>query len=564
MPVEDPFANRRPPVQDETVVYVNEENPMVPGEGGIWRPRQPQITIENSDPFMQSTPGAAPPEPEVVQLDWNNDPPQPLQPGNSEEVEKGEGDSRAPLGDLDLGSAPPLLQRLSIGERFKRGLKFIKSLGRAASVGTLAMIEHDSAGSAALADGYQRDLGEQRQKQKEATDGRKTNLVDFSKAYLAKGGHTTEGAYEVLATAAGNARDSLGDPDRALVDKMNDLLEAKGTAAVGEINTLLLNARDKGGVGTTHAHALLHWARTHEVAPAIVQTMAGALPREAADAVYIGLQEMDGAEKQETAPQIVRQDTQPLSPPVSLSESEREEGEDPDLQFSNPAAQPQWQNTVRVRERLQNDPRYEEPPEDGNTIAIHGRYNDRPVIGRDMEVQGGVYLGGGPREAIIVDDQTLPSITYQYDCMYRMLLNKGNVRQYIDGERNMQEVLEDAYEVAMEQLPFDQQGVEAIVNGNEDNEINLATFIQKGVGVCRHQALLVGYLLQRMRREGILPEEDAISVDRNVIPGRGGHAWVYYKDAQGNEYIVDPAQHVKGRLLKEIHNGWNYRRPVTA
>ena len=64
---------------------------------------------------------------------------------------------------------------------------------------------------------------------------------------------------------------------------------------------------------------------------------------------------------------------------------------------------------------------------------------------------------------------------------------------------------------------------------NKNGLINLSYFINAKKGVCRHQALLVGYLLERLKGEGYI--DGKVSIDRNSVTG---------EDASGN---------------------WPYRRP---
>lgn len=80
-----------------------------------------------------------------------------------------------------------------------------------------------------------------------------------------------------------------------------------------------------------------------------------------------------------------------------------------------------------------------------------------------------------------------------------------------------------------------------------------------GKGVCRHQALLTGYLLERLASEGKVSGK--VSVQRNAIPGVGAHAWASYVNSRGAEYVIDPTQGYIGLLDEAPDDGWIYRRP---
>ncbi|MDD5629831.1 MAG: hypothetical protein PHU21_12245 [Elusimicrobia bacterium] len=58
------------------------------------------------------------------------------------------------------------------------------------------------------------------------------------------------------------------------------------------------------------------------------------------------------------------------------------------------------------------------------------------------------------------------------------------------------------------------------------------------VGVCRHMALLLGAVLERLISEG----QPALSGGRVYYVDGKGHAWAVYRDAQGRYHVLDAAQ----------------------
>ena len=71
--------------------------------------------------------------------------------------------------------------------------------------------------------------------------------------------------------------------------------------------------------------------------------------------------------------------------------------------------------------------------------------------------------------------------------------------------------------------------------------VNLALFIDKGVGVCRHNAMLVCFLLLHMIRDGWLPEAEIIQF-RMKMPKGMGHSFVLFRTPNHHEiYVVDSA-----------------------
>ncbi len=75
--------------------------------------------------------------------------------------------------------------------------------------------------------------------------------------------------------------------------------------------------------------------------------------------------------------------------------------------------------------------------------------------------------------------------------------------------------------------------------------IPIDAFIQGNAGVCKHHALFVCYLLDKMIKENILPE-GSVFFHADTIASGAGHAWPIYKPVQANAthdnydfYLVD-------------------------
>lgn len=185
-------------------------------------------------------------------------------------------------------------------------------------------------------------------------------------------------------------------------------------------------------------------------------------------------------------------------------------------------------------------------------------YQGRPLIGRDLPILGGVYIGAGGREAIVVDEKygkLLP--------IYQELLNRQE-QVVQSGGKFKDGLLNEVWNITKEYLPYNDQVLEVIdqdySGGKKDYKITLDTYIDRGGGVCRHQALLAGYLIEKLGKEGMVKGQ--VSVDRNSIPGKGGHAWVRYTNSGGKVFIIDPAQDYIGPLESDDNTSrWFYERP---
>lgn len=210
----------------------------------------------------------------------------------------------------------------------------------------------------------------------------------------------------------------------------------------------------------------------------------------------------------------------------------------------------EWNKTITAEERLKNSAFYEEK----GLIKKEKFFQGRAIIGRDRKINGGVYIGAGEREAIVVDDQK----DLVLNRIYQELINRRR-RAQARGIPFKQGIIEEVWQLVNELIPFDEEHVASIEKElpEPDSKIYLSAFL--GGGVCRHQALLTGYLLERLAEEGVVRGQ--ASVDRNYVVGRGGHAWARYTNYDGDVFILDSAQDYIGRLDEIGEYRWFYERP---
>lgn len=91
------------------------------------------------------------------------------------------------------------------------------------------------------------------------------------------------------------------------------------------------------------------------------------------------------------------------------------------------------------------------------------------------------------------------------------------------------------------------------------------------MGVCRHQALFAGVLLEKLADSGIL--SGVVSVERNMNKRDtnddkyDGHSWVRYTNSSGRVFILDVAQQQIAALSdlmaarRRNEQVWDYARP---
>ncbi len=223
-----------------------------------------------------------------------------------------------------------------------------------------------------------------------------------------------------------------------------------------------------------------------------------------------------------------------------------------------------WDKTHRAGERLASE---------GRLTSINGieYYQGRPLIHRDSPIDGGVYLGAGQREAIVVDSTRSDSKIRE---LYQKVLARA--REYDPVEKkytlNKGKVLNAVFDTVKEAMPVqDDAAVQRIVDRRavgKDGKIDLDVFIKEGVGECRHDALACAVLLELLKKDGFV--SGRASVDRNAAfypEGddrlSGGHAWCRYTNSVGEVYVLDVAQGFIGSLEEASKNpkAWAYQRP---
>jgi hypothetical protein len=204
-----------------------------------------------------------------------------------------------------------------------------------------------------------------------------------------------------------------------------------------------------------------------------------------------------------------------------------------------------WDKTQSMKRRLQREGKLDE----GDV------YQGRPIIHRDSPVNGGVYLGEGQREAIVVDSKKYTGLS----ALYAIAKDKATVGENIRKDL----ILEAVFQTVREAMPKqDLEAVQKITRKHgveKDGKIALDVFLEEHTGVCRHDALTCAALLELFKGEG--HARGKASVDRNSTE-KGGHAWCRYTNSDGIVFILDVAQDYLGRLEKAPEKKrWAYERP---
>jgi hypothetical protein len=261
---------------------------------------------------------------------------------------------------------------------------------------------------------------------------------------------------------------------------------------------------------------------------------------------------------------------QELTPPATENQADNLITGIPDhLRYTDRAENVWWNQNNPQEEQApwQEEPVADENQDWGYTRKAREHFGDtyggRPLITRDGPVDGGVYYGTYGGEAIVVDSKKYPE---QYDRVFDEVAMRAS-----DESGNIQRglVLNAAFDVVSEKMQYSKDGVDQLLGSFGDfkdgDKLDLGAFIEEGIGVCRHQALVVAVMLEKMKEQGHIRGD--ISVDRSQrwSPNgeREGHAWVRYTSHSGEVMILDVAQDYIG-LIQDSEGdkqGWDYLRP---
>ena len=229
-----------------------------------------------------------------------------------------------------------------------------------------------------------------------------------------------------------------------------------------------------------------------------------------------------------------------------------------------------WQRTALAGDRVKESEFYEPPDEK----SPYGYFAGRPIIGSGSErIIGGVYPGAHAREAIVVDDRTESGGDKQLAKIYKKEFLPELLKTARKGKVEPRGIaIHFIFDFVQRMMPYDGDRTKKIISdltkGMPDQKIHLYLFIENKAGVCRHQALFAGYLLEKLKNETDpkVTLRGKTSIERNSVideNSSGAHAWTRYTTKSGDVWIIDPAQKRVGRLqnLMKDNTSWEYARP---
>lgn len=198
-------------------------------------------------------------------------------------------------------------------------------------------------------------------------------------------------------------------------------------------------------------------------------------------------------------------------------------------------------------------------------------YGARPILGRDRPIIGSVNLRGtdnpGVRQiGIVVDDANVPELSQFYESFAKEKVRR--IVQRTGVEQGEGEVLQAVFDKVYNTLKYTREcdeivikelGIEAMpMPRGAFPKINIHSYVKRGVGVCEHQALLAEYLLEKLKRDGLLGWDVKISHERNLLGGNAAHSWARVRLSDGSIWVVDPARKFVGPIFR--NQSWIYGR----
>jgi hypothetical protein len=218
----------------------------------------------------------------------------------------------------------------------------------------------------------------------------------------------------------------------------------------------------------------------------------------------------------------------------------------------------QYESRTFIGEQRVSGSVYYDPPADGER---HGKFKGRPIIGSHTRINGGVYLGGGAREAIVVDDVKQQYLRKAYGVLRESVVRESPLRYRWRGKISPSiDTMSAVYRYTQLLLPYNDKVVRDIRHGYPpDEKIALVKFIAEGGGQCRHQALLAGYFLEKLVDDGLLVGEAHVVRNETAY---GPHAWAQFTPDKGEAFIIDAAQNFVGTVSQAATSAhWKYTTP---
>jgi len=212
-----------------------------------------------------------------------------------------------------------------------------------------------------------------------------------------------------------------------------------------------------------------------------------------------------------------------------------------------------WSYTRKFKRVNRRKPPPDDPPDEDES-------NNLFYISRDTPIIGGVW-GSHVRENLYVPEHPI------LDALTNRVILFSSFRKKSDALKKELNVVDTAYATVRswfrQKARKNSPNVKSGLVGYYRNKpyVSVWKFAEKGAGVCRHKALVLAAVLEKLKNKNRLSGQ--ISIDRSKSQHRdgGGHAWCRYTDSSGTVWILDIAKSINEALENTFDdNGWAYWR----
>ncbi|MDB5170127.1 MAG: hypothetical protein JWN82_523 [Candidatus Saccharibacteria bacterium] len=187
------------------------------------------------------------------------------------------------------------------------------------------------------------------------------------------------------------------------------------------------------------------------------------------------------------------------------------------------------------------------------------------TVGPKGEATVDIRSWGAGAEAIVVDPDKDPQPYKElFDAFMKDL--DSTRRWGPEGGLDEEAVLAAIHRAVSSSMEYDLPYVNEISemmqkSGSDHRKINLAWYLDSKKGVCRQMALAAAWLGSEAAERGLLTGRMTAEVNQRVHDN-AAHEWARYTAANGEVFIIDPAQRYFGRLanLSYRPDRWEYFR----
>ena len=187
---------------------------------------------------------------------------------------------------------------------------------------------------------------------------------------------------------------------------------------------------------------------------------------------------------------------------------------------------------ARALYRIRTSPYFKNKIEDRKQ---HGYYEGRRIITEDSPINGGVYLGAIAHEAVVVDEK-YGTLNALYNELILRFTRENSRRDCLE-----ERIFQQAIRLAREKLPLNGEGVRALAFKHHirpDRKAALDFYIKERKGAPRHQVLLAGYFLEKLKNRGLIDGQISIDPHFSELPAEDEK--LIFTTSSGAVFTFDP------------------------